>query len=611
MGTILSDGNVLEDLATYDNSIWQKVKSWITKAIKNIKAVYKNLSPNSQAAKVLSETMTDMDKLERLFTEGVREAGERAATAEEETRTEVEKVYSLAPADFEAPITLHDIEVLRRIGRKSINAFTSEDIEKAQKWAYKFYKEMGTKSPFFRAWFGDWRAYDTKTKIPIVPVNAETIERGDVPRGDFKNEDTGWNITSNSDGIDETANKEQKRSDSYHALKDINDLLKNAVLLDTVVVTDPSKRMGKNAALMHHMYCPISVNGEIGVAKLYIAESLGDKHKFYLMRIEKASTAMGFNTENGESTPHSIAATDDAMVSIAQIFEFVKEHHEDFEKNSDHYVPFEPKLVNELMLDENKEPRVFYHGTRSQFTEFILQDKPKFGRALGDGFYFTPSYSKAHQFANGLFSKGQDRGGIVMPVYLRMEKPFVIEETADRTKWRNEYHKGDYDGIIDLKNQTWYVEGSTQIKSATDNIGTFDADNPDIRYSIDDSAEVSGSEAADNQAALERFGTTTDFEQAGFAMADGRMLKLSQYGQRGVQHRVIEGIYEDTKGDEAIARFIQNGNVRISAASPGIEISAEKPLTTNQLNVVSRFAAKSLAGRESGIKTRSKKELNP
>ncbi len=61
----------------------------------------------------------------------------------------------------------------------------------------------------------------------------------------------------------------------------------------------------------------------------------------------------------------------------------------------------------------------------------------------------------------------------------------------------------------------------------------------DKRYSIDDSAEVSESEAADNQAALERFGTT------------------------------------------------------------------------NQLNVISRFASKSLAGRESGIKTRSKKELNP
>ncbi len=41
------------------------------------------------------------------------------------------------------------------IGRKSINDFTQEDIEKSQKWAYKFYQQLGTKSPFFRRWFGD------------------------------------------------------------------------------------------------------------------------------------------------------------------------------------------------------------------------------------------------------------------------------------------------------------------------------------------------------------------------------------------------------------------------------------------------------------------------
>ena len=40
-------------------------------------------------------------------------------------------------------------------------------------------------------------------------------------------------------------------------------------------------------------------------------------------------------------------------------------------------------------------------------------------------------------------------------------------------------------------------------------------------------------------------------------------------------------------------------------------IWANAPLTTNQLNVISRFASKSLAERERSIKTRSKKELNP
>lgn len=571
MELILTDGKVLKELAHKDRSLWQTVKNWIQNTIAKIKEYYGQLNRASKTAQTLKETLNTLEEVERLFTEGVREAGERAGTEETESLTRMneekmsvsDKTYSIELADYEKPITMQDIEVLRSIGRKSINAFTFDDIEKAQKWAYKFYKEMGTKSPFFRAWFGDWRAFDTKTKLPVIAVNAETIERGDVPRGDFKNEDTGWSITSNSDGIDETSNKEQKRSDSYHALKDIDDLLKNAVLLDTVVVTDPSKRMGKNAALMHHMYCPISVKGEIGVAKLYVAESLGDTHKFYLMRIEKASTAMGFNTENGESTPHSQAATDDAMVSIAQIFEFVKEHHEDFEKHSDNYVPFEPKPVNELMLDENKEPRVFYHGTRSQFTEFILQDKPKFGRALGDGFYFTPSYSKAHQFANGLFSKGQDRGGIVMPVYLRMENPFVIEETADRTKWRNEYHKGDYDGIIDLKNQTWYVEGSTQIKSATDNIGTFDRNNPDIRYSIDDTDSATDTNDGRNETKKAK---TNPFEAAIERMQDRERtaeehIRLAEHLMDEVQN---EQEYKIVKNYKAKAEEMADAEARLA-----------------------------------------------
>lgn len=485
MELILTDGRVLDELAKTDKSLWEKVRDWIFDIIGQIRRSYESLNQASKTAQVLKETMDSLDELERLFTEGVREAGERTRTAgvETEARTEGERIYSFTPADFEKPITLHDIEVLRSIGRKSINAFTSADIEKAQKWAYKFYQEMGTKSPFFRAWFGDWRAYDTKTKIPIVPVNAETIERGDVPRGDFKNEDTGWNITSNSDGIDETANKEQKRSDSYHAMKDIDELLKNAVLLDSIVVTEPSKRIGKNAALMHHLYCPVSVDGEVGVAKLYIAESLGDKRKFYLMRIEKASTAMGFNAEVGESTPHSNAATDDATVSIAQIFEFVKEHNKDFEKNSDHYVPFDPKPVNELMLDENKEPRVFYHGTNAKFTQF----KESKDGALGKGIYFAQNEWQAKEY-----------GKRVVPVFINLKKPYIAKYPGIDT---DKLKAQGYDGVFAPGPGFMVAFDPKQVKSATDNIGTFDSTNPDIRYSIDKTPEnpdVSGNAADTN-----------------------------------------------------------------------------------------------------------------
>ena len=51
-------------------------------------------------------------------------------------------------------ITAKDIDNLRSIGRKSVNDFTSEDIKKAEPFARRYFKELGVKSPFFRAWFG-------------------------------------------------------------------------------------------------------------------------------------------------------------------------------------------------------------------------------------------------------------------------------------------------------------------------------------------------------------------------------------------------------------------------------------------------------------------------
>lgn len=66
--------------------------------------------------------------------------------------------------DEDTNINIDDIKILRSINQKSVNAFNSDDIKKSEKWARKFYKEIGIKSPFFRAWFGDWGAYDS-TKI--------------------------------------------------------------------------------------------------------------------------------------------------------------------------------------------------------------------------------------------------------------------------------------------------------------------------------------------------------------------------------------------------------------------------------------------------------------
>ena len=96
METILSDGTVMEDLATYDKSLWEKIKDFIVDLIKKIKKAYGELSPNSQAAKVLKDTVDDMSEIQRLWAEGVREAGERTRKAgvEMETSAMGEKRFS-------------------------------------------------------------------------------------------------------------------------------------------------------------------------------------------------------------------------------------------------------------------------------------------------------------------------------------------------------------------------------------------------------------------------------------------------------------------------------------------------------------------------------------
>lgn len=100
--------------------------------------------------------------------------------------------------------------------------------------------------------------------------------------------------------------------------------------------------------------------------------------------------------------------------------------------------------------------------------------------------------------------------------------------------------------------------------------------------------------AGRDSAAVSEFGTTARFDQAGFVLSDGRMLKLSQYGLSGVQHKLIERIYDDVKGEDAIDRFVQEGHVRVKASSPGIEIGSRVAPSTNQLNVISRFVSGSL-----------------
>jgi hypothetical protein len=162
-------------------------------------------------------------------------------------------------------------------------------------------------------------------------------------------------------------------------------------------------------------------------------------------------------------------------------------------------------------VDENGKPLAVYHGTNAEFDTFDLS---KSKRSLaGKGFYFIDS-------------SANDFGNIQMPVYLSIQNPYRIdfenrqqiefilkdilgykdvsdiswlgtrkalnevmrqEQFDNAGEFRKWLKNNGYDGVITQdvykNNETIFVAlDPTQIKSATDNNGNFDPNDPNIYH---------------------------------------------------------------------------------------------------------------------------------
>lgn len=144
------------------------------------------------------------------------------------------------------------------------------------------------------------------------------------------------------------------------------------------------------------------------------------------------------------------------------------------------------------VVDENGEPLVVYHGTNNDINAFDLT------KNTANVAWFTTDRSYAKHYAE---KNGSD---IVKEVFLNIKNPYgafnEIEalddlHTAMISMYRDEAvftGNPNADGFIghdtysDTKRSNGYeiaVVNSNQIKSATDNVGTYSRENNDIRYS--------------------------------------------------------------------------------------------------------------------------------
>ncbi len=537
VGILLGDEYFIEKLAQRDASLVEKIFNKLKSLNK------KSASVDRESAKYLSKLVNKFGRAIKKSQGGVkisqlgREDEEKGAEVENERKS---VASSEKPTD-EAQITLQDVQTLRTITqdgkKKSINDFTSEDIQKAEKWARKFYKELGIKSPFFRSWYGDWRSED-KSTAKVVEHSPSNIFKA----GKNQNIDTGKIISWSRDIRGETSIQSVGDKKSNIAVNDINAIVENAVYLDTVISLPNSKSKMPNTSFMHSFYTIYEELGEKYLLKLYVEEALSNNEREVFTRAYKLKDITKVANLPNSVLFHKEGLTEGELAttySISDLFKIVKQYDKDFN----------PKPVNKAFLNEDGAPKVLYHGTNAEF--YTFKNEKIQTSHLGEGFYFVDNKEIADSFAS---RRTEERGGKerVVEAYIRAEKVFDVGNITDeqmrdfliydydaRGRTRYSYRKKhglgspeaqeyaeemmndedvilengkkDYSVLFSVNEdnfQNWLkennydclivpgedsktgVEGnayvifdSKQIKSATDNIGTFDGDNPDIRYS--------------------------------------------------------------------------------------------------------------------------------
>ncbi|MFQ7013754.1 MAG: hypothetical protein ACLRRU_05210 [Faecalibacterium sp.] len=102
--------------------------------------------------------------------------------------------------------------------------------------------------------------------------------------------------------------------------------------------------------------------------------------------------------------------------------------------------------------------------------------------------------------------------------------------------------------------------------------------------------EAGGAAKYRRQLAVEQFGTTSEFERAGYILPDGQMLDFARNDKtRDTDHREIMSVFgpaEVSEGTDALNKFLADGNVRVMAEAPGVDLAADKAPTAAQLEQI-------------------------
>ena len=494
MEPVLTDTDAIsrisQKIKQQDRSLWGKIKDFIKGIVEKLKAAYRDMEPDSAIARLTRETVTNSEAVLDAFSEAAADAVLNYNLQEGQKNNAREGgLYSLR-GQAQQEITKRYQQEVDQV----LNAPYADSRQLVVGYTPSVYQELGM--PSLPLTIGSGHVYST------AKTEAQARQDGNYKRGVHYH------------GLGDVAVK-----NIYNAIQDpvmiiaAKDVNKNASPMrstHSVVAIVDIGTVGKSLLVPIEITAERKVNGmrmdvntissvyEKSVKNLVTEaiaqENSGDIGIFYAKK--EALTLPGAGVQFPAQLQQSIASnsivhrfSEKVNMKISEVTQSqqFKRWFGDWQNDPANA----SKIVN-----ADGTPKVVYHGTNAEFTVF---DRSKGKKKIhlnvfGDGNYFTASEQGAARY-----------GENVVPAYLNIKNPYVkadgFNTVADQIASefgiaRDSFTGKDvssilrqrgYDGVVMYDGNGEIVIAnafdSNQIKSATDNVGTFDGSNPDIRYS--------------------------------------------------------------------------------------------------------------------------------
>lgn len=542
MEPVLTDTDAIsrisQKIKQQDRGLWGKIKDFIKGIVEKLKAAYRDMEPDSAIARLTRETVTNSEAVLDAFSE--------------------------AAADAVLNYNLQDGQKnnAREGGLYSLRGYTEQQ---KKNWGNSkrivIYDNQEQLAQFISDSIAN-KTMDKKMYFGAIPSDLAARIRTDAGV-----DVEGFNLSLGSNEIRKILKDhgdpatEAMRGQRAITADDFAHIADVVLSPSNIVLSDQTYN-GKPAIIFSGEY-----NGRMNVVAVVSDKRLDLFVQTVYVNVKKGN----LSTPTGEQAPINTPEANSSTVSNANVAQPDAEVKGNFLKSSRDT----SKMTYAEILAEQKALRARQEQVKAKKNEAM--NNPELLSAMD-------SYTEMFSELRNLLGKKHRGEASAADIERISEIKNSLEETLKKiTKIQDDL---GLNGISEEEAELRSMEAT--LRKAADSAWAREGVQKENK-----AIEKSGLSAPEyfRRKALRAFKTTRNFNEAGYLLPDGKMLDFSggERNHRYRDHREIGEIYEATQGTNALNRFLNDGNIRIMAESPGVDISANGEPTAEQYAAIRKF----------------------